>query len=143
VDFHGYEESEDAGDLFHAGYPYLPYTCTEGEMVLSAGKVDPFFRREVYGIIDLSPFSCMNGIVSEALYPRVSQDHAGLPTKNVHVDGTGRDLTSEAEIFLELARTYQRNKPHPRSYPAIFRERLSVSASAEETDVAPIFSLTS
>jgi predicted nucleotide-binding protein (sugar kinase/HSP70/actin superfamily) len=109
-------------------------------MVLSAGKVDHFFRHGVDGIIDVSPFSCMNGIVSEALYPRMSRDHAGLPIKNVYVDGTGRDLTSELEIFLELARTYQRNKPHPRRHPAVFHERLSLAASAEGTRLAPTFS---
>jgi predicted nucleotide-binding protein (sugar kinase/HSP70/actin superfamily) len=120
AEFQGYEESEGTGDLFQAGYPYLPYTGTEGEMVLSAGKVDHFFRHGVDGIIDVSPFSCMNGIVSEALYPRLSQDHAGLPIKNVYVDGTGRDLTSELEIFLELARTYQTGKPHARRHPVVY-----------------------
>ena len=89
-------------------------------MVLSAGKVDCFFRSGVDGIIDVSPFSCMNGIVSEALYPRQSAEHAGLPVKNVYVDGTDRDLTSDLEIFLELARAYQRTKPHPRRYPPWF-----------------------
>jgi predicted nucleotide-binding protein (sugar kinase/HSP70/actin superfamily) len=112
-------------------------------MVLSAGKVNHFFRGGVDGILDVSPFSCMNGIVSEALYPRLRQDHAGLPIKNVYVDGTGRDLTSELEIFLELARTYQRSKPHPRRYPRMFREPLAVSAPATESGLAPSFSLAS
>jgi len=90
-------------------------------MVLSAGKVDCFFRKGVDGIIDVSPFTCMNGIVSESLYPRQRAEHAGLPIKNVYVDGTDRDLTSELEIFLELACSYQRVKPHPRRYPTWFR----------------------
>jgi len=143
VDFDGYEEAEDTRDLFRAGAVYLPYTCTEGEMVLAAGKADHFFRSGVDGILDVSPFSCMNGIVSEALYPRLSQDHAGIPIKNVYVDGTGRDLTSEVEIFLELARTYQRSKPHARRCPAIFRERHAVSAPSDEACLAPTFSLAS
>jgi len=116
-DFEGCEEPKGPATLLKAGYAYLPHTGTEGEMVLSAGKVDHYFRHGVDGIIDVSPFSCLNGIVSEALYPRLSQDHAGLPIRNVYVDGTGRDLTSELEIFLELAWTYQRGKPHPRRYP--------------------------
>jgi predicted nucleotide-binding protein (sugar kinase/HSP70/actin superfamily) len=119
-DFEGYDEPEASMTLLKAGYAYLPCTGTEGEMVLSAGKAGHFFRHGVDGIIDVSPFSCMNGIVSEALYPRVSRDHAGLPIKSIYVDGTGRDLTSDVEIFLELARTYQRNKPHPRRYPPLF-----------------------
>jgi hypothetical protein len=62
----------------------------------------------------------MNGIVSEALYPRHSAEHAGLPIKNFYFDGTSRDVTGGIEIFLELARAYQRTKPHPRRYPPCF-----------------------
>jgi predicted nucleotide-binding protein (sugar kinase/HSP70/actin superfamily) len=142
-DFQGYEEFEDSGDLLHAGYPYLPYTGTEGKMVLSVGKVEHFFRGGVDGIIDVSPISCMNGVVSEAIYPRLIQDHAGLPIKNVYVDGTGRDLISELEIFLELARTYQRNKPHPCCHSAMCCKRLCASVAEEETGLAPTFSVAS
>ncbi|MFI5341947.1 MAG: hypothetical protein ACHQ7N_19175, partial [Candidatus Methylomirabilales bacterium] len=88
-----------------------------GEMVLSAGKVDYFFRKGVDGIIDISPFSCMNAIVSEALYPRQSQEHAGIPIKTFYFDGKGGDLTHGLEIFLEMARAYRRRKPHRRRYP--------------------------
>ena len=119
-DFRGYEDPEDVREVLRAGVRYLPQEGAGGEMVLSAGKVDCFFRRGVDGIIDVSPFSCMNGIVSEALYPRQSAEHAGLPVKNFYFDGTRRDLTPDIEIFLELARAYQRTKPHPRRYPTWF-----------------------
>ena len=108
-------------------------------MVLSAGKVDHFFRHGVDGIIDVSPFSCMNGIVSEALYPRVSRDHADLPIKSVYVDGTEKDLTAELEIFVELARAYQQRKPHARRFPGhvmpsrpILREQILNTAQVKE-----------
>jgi len=119
-DFVGYEEPADIEEILRAGDRYLPQVGAGGEMVLSAGKVDYVFRRGVDGIIDISPFSCMNGIVSEALYPRQSQEHAGIPIKNFYFDGKGGDLTPDLEIFLELARAYQRRKPHPRRYPACF-----------------------
>ncbi|HSB80996.1 MAG TPA: hypothetical protein VLM91_19610 [Candidatus Methylomirabilis sp.] len=119
-DFGGYEDPEDIEIILRAATPYLPQSGASGEMVLSAGKVDYLFRRGVDGIIDISPFSCMNGIVSEALYPRQSQEHAGLPIRNFYFDGKGRDLTSDLEIFLELARAYQQQKPHPRRYPPCF-----------------------
>ncbi|HTU01028.1 MAG TPA: hypothetical protein VMG58_04395 [Candidatus Sulfotelmatobacter sp.] len=122
ADFQGYEESEGMESLLRAGVSYLPQAGAGGEMVISAGKVDFFFRKGADGIIDISPFSCMNGIVSEALYPRQSDEHDGLPIKNFYFDGTHRDLTDELEIFLELARGYQRRKPHPRRYPARFPE---------------------
>jgi hypothetical protein len=117
----GYEEPEDVRYVLRAGAPYLPQAGAGGEMVLSAGKVDCFYRKGVDGIIDVSPFTCMNGIVSEALYPRQRAEHAGLPIKTLYVDGTDRDLTPELEMFLELAWSYQRVKPHPRRYPAWFR----------------------
>ncbi len=119
-DFQGYEEPEEIGGILRAGEPYLPQAGAGGEMVLSAGKVDYFFRKGVDGILDVSPFSCMNGIVSEALYPRQSEEHAGLPIRNFYVDGKGRDVTEDLEIFLELARAYQERKPHPRRYPPTF-----------------------
>ena len=119
-DFVGYEEPGDIEEILRAGDRYLPQAGAGGEMVLSAGKVDYFFRRGVDGIIDISPFSCMNGIVSEALYPRQSQEHAGLPIKNFYFDGKGGDLTQGLEIFLEMARAYQSRKIHPRRYPAHF-----------------------
>jgi len=119
-DFLGNEKPDEVRHVLRAGAPYLPQRGAGGEMVLSAGKVDCFYHSGVDGILDVSPFTCMNGIVSEALYPRQSAEHAGLPVKNVYVDGTDRDLSSELEIFLELARAYQRVKPHPRRYPPWF-----------------------
>jgi predicted nucleotide-binding protein (sugar kinase/HSP70/actin superfamily) len=119
-DFQGYEEAEDLAEILRAAEPYLPLGGGSGEMVLSAGKVDYFFRKGVDGILDVSPFSCMNGIVSEALYPRQSEEHGGLPIRNFYVDGKGRDITEDLEIFLELARAYQTRKPHPRRYPPAF-----------------------
>jgi len=119
-DFRGYEEPEEIEEILRAGDRYLPQAGAAGEMVISAGKVDYFFRKGADGLIDISPFSCMNGIVSEALYPRQSQEHAGIPIRNFYFDGKGGDLTHDLEIFLELARAYQRRKPHPRRYPACF-----------------------
>ena len=119
-DFVGYEEPADIEEILRAGDRYLPQAGAMGEMVLSAGKVDYFFRKGVDGIIDISPFSCMNGIVSEALYPRQSQEHAGIPIKNFYFDGKGGHRTPDLEMFLELARAYQRRKPHPRRYPTCF-----------------------
>jgi predicted nucleotide-binding protein (sugar kinase/HSP70/actin superfamily) len=119
-DFRGYEEPEHVRDVLRAGARYLPERGAAGEMVLSAGMVDFFSRQGADGIIDISPFSCMNGIVSESLYPRQSAEHAGLPIKNFYFDGTSWDLTADLEIFLELAQAYQRTKRHSRRYPHCF-----------------------
>ena len=62
----------------------------------------------------------MNGIVTEAVYPRVSKDHDDIPIRVFYFDGTQSDLDRDVGIFLELARTYQRRKAKTRRYPAYF-----------------------
>lgn len=73
------------------------------------------------GIIDISPFTCMNGIVSEAIYPSVSADHDGIPIKNFYFDETESDYDRDVEIFLELASTYRKRKAKERIYPTFFK----------------------
>lgn len=73
-----------------------------------------FARKGLDGVIDISRFTCMNGIVGEAFYPRVSRENAGIPIRNFYFDGTQSDLERYIGIFLELAKSYQRRKPWPR-----------------------------
>jgi predicted nucleotide-binding protein (sugar kinase/HSP70/actin superfamily) len=94
--------------------PYLPSFGANGEMVLNVGKAVYFARKGLDGVIDISPFTCMNGIVGEAFYPRVSRENAGIPIRNFYFDGTQSDLERDIGIFLELAKSYQRRKPWPR-----------------------------
>jgi predicted nucleotide-binding protein (sugar kinase/HSP70/actin superfamily) len=109
-DFRGYEEPEMREVLANAE-PYLPATGSSGEMVVNVGKTIYFARKGLDGVIDISPFTCMNGIVCEALYPRISRDHAGIPIRNFYFDGTQSDLDRDVGIFLEMARSYKRRKP--------------------------------
>jgi predicted nucleotide-binding protein (sugar kinase/HSP70/actin superfamily) len=90
--------------------PYLPPEGALGEMVLNVGKAIYLAGRGVDGIIDISPFTCMNGIVSEAIYPRVSRDFGGIPIRNFYFDGTQNDLERDLGVYVELARTYRRRK---------------------------------
>jgi hypothetical protein len=56
----------------------------------------------------------MNGIVSEATYPRISKDLGGIPIRNVYSDGTQSDLDRDLGVYIELARGYQRRKKYRR-----------------------------
>ena len=56
----------------------------------------------------------MNGIVTEAVYPKISADHDDIPIRNFFFDGTQMDLDRDVGIFMELARTYQARKKRPR-----------------------------
>jgi predicted nucleotide-binding protein (sugar kinase/HSP70/actin superfamily) len=95
--------------LGHA-HPYLPQEGALGEMVLSTGGAIAYYYRGADGIVDISPFTCMNGIVTEAVYPRVSRDHDNIPIRVFYFDGTHSDLDRDVGIFLELAKTYKRRK---------------------------------
>jgi len=118
-DFRGYEEPHDISVVLDGAEPYLPAMGANGEMVVNVGKAVYFARKGLDGVIDISPFTCMNGIVGEAVYPRISRDHAGIPIRNFYFDGTNSDLDRDIGIFLELARSYQRHKPWRREMPAI------------------------
>ncbi len=120
-DFIGYEEPHDIyADVLEPAWPYLPADGALGEMVLSVGKSMYLHGRGVDGIIDISPFSCMNGIVSEAVYHSVSADHDGIPIRNFYFDASSSNMERDLDIFTELASGYQKRKKKPRRYPPCF-----------------------
>ncbi|MFB3916957.1 MAG: hypothetical protein ACE14M_09510 [Terriglobales bacterium] len=119
-DFVGYEEP-DIYEILDLARPYLPNSGVLGEMVLSVGKAAYLAKHGADGIIDISPFTCMNGIVSEAIYPKLSKDYGGIPIRNFYFDGTQSDLDRDLGIYMELARSYREKKAWPRVFPAYFR----------------------
>jgi predicted nucleotide-binding protein (sugar kinase/HSP70/actin superfamily) len=122
-DFEGYEEPPYK-TVMELARPYLPNTGVDGEMVMSVGKAGYLARKGADGVVDISPFTCMNGIVSEAIYPRLSQDLGGFPIRNFYFDGTQSDLDRDVGIYLELARSYRDKKAHGRTR----RERAECAA---------------
>ncbi len=111
-DFAGCEEP-DIHEILECARPYLPCEGAYGEMVLNVGKAVYLAHKGVDGIIDISPFTCMNGIVCEAVYPRVSRDLGGIPIRNFYFDGTQSDLDRDLGVYLELARSYRRKRCSP------------------------------
>ena len=116
-DFRGYEEPEIREVLANA-QPYLPPLGCSGEMVVNVGKAVYFAHHGLDGVVDISPFTCMNGIICEAVYPRVSRNIGGIPIRNFYFDGTRSDLDRDIGIFLELARAYQQQKLSRREHVA-------------------------
>ena len=110
-DFAGREEP-DIYEVLECARPYLPREGAFGEMVLNVGKVVYLAKKGAAGIIDISPFTCMNGIVCEAIYPRISRDlggsadpqfllrrHAvGPGSGSGSVHGVGADLPEESGV---------------------------------------------
>ena len=117
-DFVGYEEPP-IEVILECARPYLPVDGVMGEMVLNVGKVVYLAHKGADGIIDISPFTCMNGIVSEAVYPRISRDLGGIPIRNFYFDGTQSDVDRDLGVYLELARSYQKRKQFQRVFPRV------------------------
>lgn len=115
-DFRGYEEPP-IEEILEYARPYLPCDGAQGEMVLNVGKAIYLARKGADGILDISPFTCMNGIVCEAIYPRLSRDLGGIPIRTFYFDGTQADLDRDLGVYLELARSYSRKKSAARVYP--------------------------
>lgn len=114
-DFRGYEETDIARLLSYSKF-YLPCPVNAGgEMVVNIGRSVYLYEKGVDGIVDISPFTCMNGIVSEAIYPRVSRDHENIPIRVFYFDRTQTDLDRDIGIFIELARSFKRRKTRRRS----------------------------
>ena len=115
---------EEPHDLFEEvltpGWPYLPADGALGEMVLSVGKSVYLHEKGADGIIDISPFSCMNGIASESVYHAVARDHDDMPIRNFYFDATSSNMDRDLDIFMELCRSYRRRKHKQRKYPRCF-----------------------
>lgn len=107
--FKGREDETNIQRLLKYSEPYLPSYGALGEMTVNVAGAIHFYHKGANGIIDISPFTCMNGIASEAVYPRVSRDHGGIPIRIFYFDGTESDLDRDLGIFLELARNYKKN----------------------------------
>ena len=101
------KEPHDVHEILELARPYLPWEGALGEMVMSVGKAVYLQRMGADGVIDVSPFGCMNGIVSEAVYPKLSRENGGIPIRNFYVDRATSRLEDGLEIFLELARNYR------------------------------------
>ncbi|MDZ7335338.1 MAG: hypothetical protein ONB32_09265 [candidate division KSB1 bacterium] len=122
-DFVGYEEPSQIHEVLELSRPYLPQEGALGEMVLNVGKTIFLYHKGADGVIDISPFTCMNGIVCEAVYPQVSKDYDNFPIRIFYFDATKIDLDREVGIFLELAKNYRANKRTRRTYPYYFNQR--------------------
>ncbi len=120
ADFRGYEEPHDIREVMELARPYLVPEGALGEMLLSVGKSVYLYRKGADGILQITPFTCMNGIVSEAIYPRLSRDCDGLPVRVLYFDGTRVDRRYELEIFMELVREYSSRKRMRRIAPGGF-----------------------
>ncbi len=116
----GWEEPPKVKEIVERGARYIDPHAGMGEMILNLGKASWLHQKGADGMVDSSPFSCMNGIICESFYPQVSRDLDGMPIRNFYFDGTRTNLDEDVSIFMELAAHYSRNKKHQRMVPSYF-----------------------
>jgi predicted nucleotide-binding protein (sugar kinase/HSP70/actin superfamily) len=116
-DFAGFEEPHHVRETLDLSVPYLPREGSRGEMVMSMGKALWYHKKGAAGVIDISPFTCMNGIITEAVYPRVSREHDNFPIRVFYFDGVHSNAEADLEIFMELARNYQKRHDKAKKSP--------------------------
>ncbi|HNW58813.1 MAG TPA: hypothetical protein PKI62_03960 [bacterium] len=109
-EFWDYPEPRSTVQLLALSRPYLPREGAHGEMVISTARTVWYHRKGAHGVIDISPFTCMNGIVCESVYPRLSQDLDQFPVRVLYYDGLQSSFESDVEIFIELAQNYKKNQ---------------------------------
>ena len=107
--FQGREEMP-VREVLKRSAPYLPQRKALGEMTLNAGKCVAYYEAGCDGVIDISPFTCMNGIVTETYYPTISSDFDDIPIRIFYFDGVNVDLLRDLEIFMELVIAYRQKR---------------------------------
>jgi predicted nucleotide-binding protein (sugar kinase/HSP70/actin superfamily) len=85
---------------------YEPYLGTEA--VLSIGKAIDFARLGLCGILNVMPFSCMPGIITAGMAPRLRVDLNNIPWLDVIYDAQGgTNLNTRLEAFMYQAKQYR------------------------------------
>jgi len=97
-------------EILRYSRPYLPADKALGEMTLNSGNTIAFRHAGCDGVVDISPFTCMNGIVTEAVYPVISRDFGDFPVRVFYFDGVPLDLDNDLEIFMEMVHSYRKRK---------------------------------
>jgi len=119
-DFTGVEEP-DIHRILSYSKPFLPADGVMGEMVLNTGKTIYLYHKGADAAAEISPFTCMNGIVCEAIYPEISRRHDNFPIRTFYFDGTATDIDNDIAVFMELVRNYRQRKKIARIYPSFFK----------------------
>lgn len=90
--------------------PYYD-TILGTEAVLTLGEAIEMAKHGASGILNVMPFSCMPGIISAGLAPRIRADFDNLPWLDVVFDAQGgTNLTTRLEAFIYQAAQYHHRR---------------------------------
>ena len=103
---HAYEKP--TGELKDSVRKYLEPTI-ETEAVLTLGKAIDLAHHGVSGILAVMPFSCMPGILTAAIAPRLRVDLGNIPWLDVSFDlQKSTNIQTRLEAFISQSRHYRR-----------------------------------
>jgi predicted nucleotide-binding protein (sugar kinase/HSP70/actin superfamily) len=86
---------------------YEPALATEA--VMSLGRAIDYAKQGLSGIINVMPFSCMPGIITAGMAPRVRADLDHIPWLDISYDAQGgTNINTRLEAFMYQAIQYQR-----------------------------------
>lgn len=106
---HPYEMS--VARLMRHVEPYFS-TMLANECLLSMGKMVELSRLGVSGMINVMPFSCMPGIITAGMAPRLRADLGQLPWLDIAFDTQGgTNITTRLEAFMYQATEFRRERP--------------------------------
>ena len=89
-----------AKEVVQCGQTYIDQAI-KGESILSMGRAVEYVEKKYNGIINVIPFGCMPGNVVDALLRKFRDDHHGIPTLTLTVDGIkdpAEDMRIEAFV---------------------------------------------
>jgi predicted nucleotide-binding protein (sugar kinase/HSP70/actin superfamily) len=114
--------SQPIADLLHHRFEarsaqIMRYTATymdlaiSTEAILTVGKAVELAHQGASGILNVLPFTCMPGIITAGLAPRIRQDLNGIPWLDLSYDmQQGTNLQTRLEAFMHQAVQYQRRR---------------------------------
>jgi predicted nucleotide-binding protein (sugar kinase/HSP70/actin superfamily) len=101
------EESPIATLLGHLRPYYSP--ALNSEAILSMGKAIDFAHHGLSGIVNIMPFSCMPGLITAGMAPRLRADLDGIPWLDIACDAQhATNIQTRLEAFLYQALQFQR-----------------------------------
>lgn len=90
----------------------MPYYHPDlaSEAILSMGAAIDFGKRGFDGIINVMPFSCMPGIITAGMAPRIRADLNNIPWLDISYDAQGdTNIKTRLEAFLYQAIQFKRS----------------------------------
>jgi predicted nucleotide-binding protein (sugar kinase/HSP70/actin superfamily) len=94
-------------DILSYAQPYID-SSFEGEAVLSVGKAHDYLKKNVSGIVNVMPFTCMPGTIVNTILKQFREQHNNIPFLGISYDGQETTNTcTRLEAFMYQVNHYK------------------------------------